>query len=29
MKYYYAIIHLNTPKTAKKIYKECNGIEFE
>ncbi len=29
MKYFYAIIHCNTKKTAKKIYEEYNDFEFE
>ena len=29
MKYFYAVIHCNTKKTAKKIYNEYNGFEFE
>ena len=29
MKYFYAVIHCNTKKTAKKIYEEYNGFEFE
>ena len=29
LKYYYAVVHLNTKKTAKQLYKEFNGFEFE
>jgi hypothetical protein len=29
MKYYYAVIYTNSPKTSKSIYEEFNGIEFE
>ncbi len=29
MKYYYAIVHCNTPKTALTLYDEYNGFEFE
>jgi len=29
MKYYYAIAHCNTPKTANFLYDEYNGFEFE
>lgn len=29
MKYYYAVIHCNSKKTAKKIFNEYNGFEFE
>lgn len=29
MNYFYAVIHCDSKKTAKKIYKEYNGYEFE
>lgn len=29
MKYYYAVIHCNTTKTAEKLYNEYNNFEFE
>lgn len=29
MKYYYAIIHCDSPKTALYLYDEYNGYEFE
>ena len=29
MKYYFAVVHCNSPKTALYIYDEFNGIEFE
>lgn len=29
MKYFYAIIYCNSPKTCDKIYSEYNGYEFE
>ena len=29
MKYFYAIIHCNSKKTARKIYEEYNDFEFE
>ena len=29
MKYYYAVIHCNSKKTATKLYDEYNGYEFE
>jgi hypothetical protein len=29
MKYFYAIIYCNSPKTCDKIYTEYNGFEFE
>ena len=29
MNYYYAVIHCDSKKTAKKIYKEYNNYEFE
>ena len=29
MKYYYAIIYCNNPKTALFLYDEYNGFEFE
>lgn len=29
MKYYYAIIYCNSPKTANFLYDEYNGFEFE
>jgi hypothetical protein len=29
MKYYYAVVYCNTPTTAKFLYDEYNGFEFE
>lgn len=29
MKYFYAVIHCNSPQTADKLYSEYNGYEFE
>lgn len=29
MKYFYAVVHCNSAKTAKKVYKEYNGYELE
>lgn len=29
MRYFYAVVHCNNKKTAKKIYNEYNGYEFE
>ena len=29
MKYFYAVIHCNSKKTAKKIFDEYNNYEFE
>jgi hypothetical protein len=29
MKYFYAVIHCNSKKTAEKLYNEYNGFEFE
>lgn len=29
MKYYYAVVHCNTPKTAMHLYDEYNAYEFE
>ena len=29
MKYYYAVVHCNSPKTATYLYDEFNGFEFE
>ena len=29
MKYYYAVVHCNSKKTAEKIYDEYNGMEIE
>ena len=29
MKYFYAVVHCNTVKTAKFLYDEYNGFEFE
>jgi hypothetical protein len=29
MRYYYAVIHCNSPQTAEKIYEEYNNYEFE
>jgi hypothetical protein len=29
MKYFYAVIHCNTPQTAEILYNEYNNYEFE